>query len=109
MEKKITVTKDKIKKYLKNYIYLTQLIKARELNWIIGRGPSFQEWQEGVNTVELQAINLIEDEKLAELRFYRNYIHKYMLVSEDVRDKKIYKYFIFKYVQNYNENLIHNI
>ena len=39
MENKIIVTKEKIKKYLKNYIYLTKIIKARELKWILGRGP----------------------------------------------------------------------
>ena len=57
MENKIVVTKEKIKKYLKNYIYLTKIIKARELKWILGRGPSLKEWQERINTVEIQAIN----------------------------------------------------
>ena len=94
MENKIIVTKEKIKKYLKNYIYLTKIIKARELKWILGRGPSLKEWQEGINTVEIQAINLIEDKKLSELRFYKKYFYEYLFALKHIQDNKLYKYYI---------------
>ena len=63
MENKFIVTKEKIKKYLKNYIYLSRIIKARELKWILGRGPSLKEWQEGINTVEIQ--NLLKEQEIS--------------------------------------------
>lgn len=109
MENKIVVTKEKIKKYLKNYIYLTKIIKARELKWILGRGPSLKEWQEGINTVEIQAINLIEDKKLSELRFYKKYFDEYLFASKHIQDNKLYKYFIYKYIKNYEDIEIQNL
>lgn len=99
MENKIKVTKGKIKRYLQNYTDLNHLIKRRELKWILGKGPTLDEWREGKNTVENQAINLIEDNKLNELRFFKNNIDKYLLILKNTSDKKLYKYIIFKYIK----------
>ena len=92
MENRIKVTKSKIKRYLQNYTDLNHLIKRRELKWILGKGPTLDEWRDGKNTVENQAINLIEDNKLKELRFFKNNIDKYLLILKNTKDKKLYKY-----------------
>lgn len=109
MENRIKVTKDKIKRYLQNYTELSHLIKKRELKWILEKGPTLDEWREGKNTVENQAINLIEDNKLNELRFFKNNIDKYLLILKNTRDKKLYKYIIFKYIKENSDEEMQKI
>lgn len=103
MGKRVIVTKDKIIKYLKMYKNLNNIIKNRELRWIIEKGPSFQEWERGKNTVEAQAIKLIEDKKLNELKFYKENLNKYIFILKSTYEKEYYKYIVYRYIKNYSK------
>lgn len=106
MKENEVITKAKIRKYLGMYKNLEKIIKKRELRWILEKGPSFEEWEQKKNTVEKQAINLIEDKKLNELRFYKINIKKYILKLNRLKDKKYYNYFLYRYIKNYPEEKI---
>lgn len=109
MKGSIIVTKENIKKYLKLYNKLDVLIKERELIWILEKGPSFQDWEIGKNTVEEQAIQLINDNKLKELRFYKKNLKRYLLTLKNNNWKRYYKYVIFKYVKRYSNEQIKDL
>lgn len=109
MKYEIIITKQKIKRYLEKYKDLSGLIKRRERRWILGKGPTLDEWMEGRNTVEKQAINLIEDKKLNELRFFKKNIDKYLLRLKFSKDKSVYKYIIYRYVKEDSEEKLEKI
>ena len=85
----IKVTPQKIKVYLKNYNDLDRLIKYREDMIIQGRGANLNEWKSDSKTrVDNQAIALITDYRLKEMKFYKihlinilKYLQKYIFIA----------------------------
>ena len=85
----VKVTPQKIKLYLKNYNALDKLIKYREDMIIQGRGANLNEWKSDSKTrVDNQAIALITDYKLKEMKFYKinlinilKYLQKYIFIA----------------------------
>lgn len=106
MKRQISITKEKIKNYLKKYKNLKEMIEYRELLWILKRGSTFHEWQRGKNTVESQAINLIEDSKLQEYKFYKENLDKYLFILKHDYRKVYYEYVLHKYIHKYPKEML---
>lgn len=104
MGKNKYITKEKIRRYLYEFNKLDKHIRARELRWILEKGPSLQEWQERKNTVEEQVIHLLEDKKLQELKFYKRHLDTYLNIMK-LTSKEEYRYLIENYIMKGNKPL----
>lgn len=100
----VKVTPQKIKSYLKNYNHLDKLIKYREDMIIQGRGANLSEWKSDSKTrVDNQAIALITDYRLKEMKFYKihlinilKYLQKYIFIA--------YQFIYLKYLKQMTDD-----
>ncbi len=98
-QKKILfVTKETIRKYLREYPYLASKIRQAELNHI-RYSPSLDEWKQNKNTIEDQVIAMEEDFNLQEMRFYKQSIDRHLYLMRINQDINYYNYLLWDYMK----------
>ena len=87
---------NKIRYYLYNYKIIDNMIDERRTEIIERCCSNLNNYMKGINTVESQAIALIEDKKINELKRWQVYI-KNILVFFRQKNPLLYKFIILKY------------
>ena len=85
-----------VKYYLYNYKKIDDIIEERRMEIIEKVCSNLSNYMRGINTVESQAIALIEDKKINDLKRWQVYI-KNILVFFRKKNPLSYKFIILKY------------
>ena len=93
---------NKIRYYLYNYKIIDNMIDERRTEIIERCCSNLNNYMKGINTVESQAIALIEDKKINELKRWQVYI-KNILVFFRQKKPLLYKFIILKYFTGKND------
>jgi len=99
---------NKIRYYLYNYKIIDNMIDERRTEIIERCCSNLNNYMKGINTVESQAIALIEDKKINELKRWQVYI-KNILVFFRQKNPLLYKFIILKYFNGKNDEEIKKI